>query len=271
MNKEVQEIDLLDLFLKAFVFIKNNLVSILIFGAIGALLGATYSFLRPEKYSQEIVGFSTIIEPEVIKESLSELASPDYREDLSGKTNDETLIGNINSIKNIEISDLNNPEKKVLKLSISSTLPIVSEELRDIIDFNLAGNKYILTTIENKKNRIEEIIIFLEKEIKLKQEALAAASNAKGTFLLNSEETPTSLYIKKKEYEEELSFLCPFVISKIGEPKPANRASLPLLLVLGGFFGCLSVIIFKAIKAIDSLSKELPEKRTNLFVYEKSA
>lgn len=271
MKKEVQEIDLLDLFLKTFVFIKKNIVSFLMFGAIGAMLGATYSFIRPEKFSIEIVGFSTVIDTEVIKETICEMASPEYKKNLSKKTNNEKFIRNISAISGIDISELQNSKKKILKLTFYSSQPFESETLQDIIGYNLSENHYISTIIENQKNKIKGIIIFLEKEIKLKQEALAVASDTKATILVNTNETPASLFIMKKEYEEELSFLSPFVVSKIGEPKVANSASLPFLLAFGGFLGCFLVVFFHAIKAINKLSKALPEKTSAPFVYEKSA
>ncbi len=247
MDKEVKEIDLLDLFVQSFIFIKTNFKTLLIFALAGAILGLAYYYFKPKKYSQEIIGYSTITEPQIIKESFLELISPAYRNNLKTKANNEIIASNIEAISKVEISDHND----LIKILFTVKKPISGNALPDILNIHLSNNVYINKSFNLKRANLESIISFIDTEIKAKQSLLDISDKFSGTILLGSEETPTSLFIKKQEYEEQLSFLEPFVITVIGELKNSGP-SLIILAFVGAF---LSTFVFISIKILQSLNK----------------
>jgi hypothetical protein len=255
MNDEIQEIDLLALFIRLFKFIKKQFFLLLGIAAIGAAAGAAMYILTPEKHQYKLIGYSPIGENKVINTAISDLSYMINGNELPALSKKldipvETLQ-NVTSIESVIDEDNNNR----LSITITVSTPIDKEQVSALLTNYIASNDYLAQKLNIKKSQIKNTINFIDKQIDTyKNEHIAQ----EGTSLyVNNSETPTSLFIKKNSYEEQLAFLSPFVITHFPE-KPTNPQSSILIYFLGGgFLGIIILIMAFSLKKINLLADKM--------------
>lgn len=269
MKNEVQEIDLLELFLKGFLFVKTNIKFLFIFALAGTILGISYYYFKPQRFTQEITGYSTTIEPEILKESFNKFSNSLYIDELQNQSEDESVVRSLQSITEVEIQDINAENAHLIKIIFTSAKELSGSIFSELIETNLSDNPYITRRIANKKANLESIISFIDTEIQNIQQR-NNNNKTSGTILLNNEETPTSLYIQKKEYEEDLNNIQPFIIAGISKPQESG-VSLLTLLFGGAFLGLFIALSINILKALNRITKNIEYKSPGLFLYNKTA
>ncbi len=267
MKENTNEIDLIDLFMKGYVFIKNRIKVISFFVFAGAIGGLVYFQIQSEKYEETLIGYSPIISNKILEESVKDLAKPGHKEHIYASPADSSIKQTVKCIKKIESSSIGE-NTNMLKLTFTTSKPTSKEELTKLINNTLLTNEHTLAKLDLKKQRLLSIIDFLDSQIKVKSESEEKGENG---IYINNSETPTTLYKEKKLLEEELAFLQPIVITKAYDIVKPAKTPLVTCLIAGGFLSFIVICAYFILKSINHYSQKHFHNKSKLIVYDKTA
>ncbi|MBT1704584.1 hypothetical protein [Chryseosolibacter indicus] len=274
-NTNPDEIDLLDLFLKFVLIIKNNALTILLFFIVGTVIGTLYYYSSKKVYENGLLIRSTILadaSSKVIFENLNNFLKEDNKAEASKLLNlTPEEAANISSIK-IDDKELResmpqNPKEKPAVLFLIKARTYNQDFLprleKGIIYF-IENNPYVKIRIEQNKKNLTELVKKSEEEIKslesLKErfyEGSFFREKKDGSILFDPTEINSKiieLTEKKHEYQNELDLvqsvqvIQPFIA--LQNPVSPNLA---LTISAGAFFGMVMVGIFIAFKSVRKL------------------
>lgn len=274
-NTNADEIDLLDLFLKFVLIVKNNALTILLFFIFGTVIGTLYYYSSKKVFENTLLVRSTILtdaSSKIIINNLNDLLKEDNKAEVSRLlTLTPEEAGNISSIK-IESDELKentniNMEKKpgvlyLLKIRTYNQdfLPKLQTGLINFIE----KSEYVKVRVEQNKKNLTELVKKSEEEIKslesLKErfyEGSFFREKKDGSILFDPTEINSKiieLTEKKHEYQNELELVESVQVIQpfIALQKPVSP-NLALTISAGAFFGMVMVGIFIAFKSVRKL------------------
>lgn len=221
------EIDLIEVFFKTYLFLKKNFWILLISLSIGAALGYSYKFIEKEYYESEMLMESYTISEELrinyIKQFQRLLDDKNY-EILKSKTGLE--VADLKNIKNLSSkTDGNKKNENILFLYAqvwdSSVLPKLTigiqsfmysyPYVRDEIELIKKNSKSLINDIElfeeNSKSNINDIDIFIIDSINPSNRNYYVSDIGKDEFFYNE---IVNLLKKKQNITKRLIYALPF-------------------------------------------------------------
>ncbi|HRK53723.1 MAG TPA: Wzz/FepE/Etk N-terminal domain-containing protein [Cyclobacteriaceae bacterium] len=206
------EIDLVELLVKAVLLIKRNLVQIIIFFVVGTGLGYAYASLAPKVYESKMLISSEILTEsysEKIFETLQNLVKEQNYEDLSSKiglTVDESK--SVSKIK-IESALKDKPQKEEEKRFFLITVELTDQSIQPklqngLIQF-LQQIDFVKVRVEQRKKYYSDLIKQIDTEIQSLEEFKSKIYD--GNFFQNSKGNvmfdPTTVNSKIVELTKE--------------------------------------------------------------------
>lgn len=157
-----------------------------------------------------------------------------------------------------------------MKIKFTCSKAVSEQNLSNITELCLSQNEYINKKVNDKIRSHKNVIHFIEKEIEYKQTKLNKVIQSGNTVFLGNDETATSLYKEKVNYEDELQYLEPQTITSIS--KPTDTSTSPVIITFTGLIlGILLIVIIHTIKGLNSITGNSTPKDVNIFVYDKTA
>jgi len=270
MGENVKEIDLLVLFLRFFHFCKYRFWYIFITGFLGGILGITVYFLYPKTYLYTISAESTEIPVDVIEKTIN-TTSKLFTQKIDSLSFSELNISDeiTGRIKSLTAKrDNDNPQKIGIRLITAS--PVSKKEVETLLSDILDNNSFIRKRIELKKSQYEKIISFIDGQIAANSVLPDKIAKEQG-ILVQGEETPTSLFLKRKQYEYSLNYLVPLVIDNF-PVLPENPApSIIVFALVGGIILLIVIFSYFAFLKLNSLAESIDSHSFNIINYSKTA
>ncbi len=174
MEKQVSndEIDLVELLVKAVLLVKRNLVQIIVFFVVGTGLGYAYSSLATKVYESKMLVSSDILTEsytEKIFEGLQTLIKEENYNEISNKIGLTPMEGESLSKIKIESALKDKPQKEEEKRFFLITVELTDQKLlpklqTGLIEF-LKQIDYVKTRVEQRKKNYTTLIGKIDAEI----------------------------------------------------------------------------------------------------------
>ena len=269
MSENIKEIDLIALVIHFFQFCKEKFIVLLIAGIIGGVAGATVYCLLPVYYKYEISAVATEIPAEAIQKTInsSDMFFKSRAESLFKELEmPEVLLKKIKSISASVESD--NSQQLNISLVVSEN---ISEENAELLLFSILNrNDYIHDMLKIKQDQAEKIIGFLDNQIE-NYDKLPAQFLSEDGILIQGEETPTDLFLKRKEYEYKLNYLQPLVIDNFPVLPESTKSSVVLFGVIGWFILTGLLFVYYVVIKINKMVINLEKENLSIINYSKTA
>lgn len=266
---EVKEIDLIELFLSLFLFIKKNLIILLLAFLLGGSIGFAYFKIKKETYSYSITINSMNLPKEIVFEEIG------LFNEILLNSNGDSVFAEMNMpssiIKKLKSVTTNSTEENSTRIAINIVAygEVSEQEFTDVLKKYLLNNKYIQELMIQKKGELEETIAFIDNQLNNLQDKIEP--NKAGTEYIFTDETPTDLFLKKNNYSKQLKFLAPFVVENYPLlPKLSGNGPIAIT-IIGGFISILLVVLFFVFRYINSISNKIETISLSKNSYSKSA
>jgi hypothetical protein len=155
------------------------------------------------------------------------------------------------SIQDIKMVDFEGTNKEMLKLTFTTQKPLNSNELSKLVVYIVKSNSYVKEQLELKRSHYEGIIAFFNQQIDAYQQKQAEFD---GDVFINNNETPSSLFIKKKNYEESLANMDAFVIKQASSVSVLTKPPIYFYVLSGSALAAFLVTLFSVVKKINKIS-----------------
>ncbi len=270
MGENVKEIDLLVLFLRFFQFCKYRFWYIFIAGFLGAVLGITACFLYPKTYLYTISAESSEIPDDVIVKTIN-TTSKLFTRKVDSLSFPELIISDeiTGRIKKLT-AQKDNAELKKVEIKLITTLPVQKKEVETLLSDILNTNPYIRERIDLKKSEYEKIISFIDGQITANSVFPDKIAKGQG-ILIQGDETPTSLFLKRKQYEYNLNYLVPLVIVNFPVLPESPAPSIIIFALVGGVLLIMVVLAYFAFLKLNSIANSVGSRNLDVINYGKSA
>jgi len=223
MANQEYEIDLLELIIKFWIFIKKNLKLYLLFGVIGLVIGTIYAFgLSKKTYETSMIVTTNLDISDVtdVLKSLTEIIDQADYELLSKEMNlPMKYIESISKIKIETSADTEKEDKKIAGNKIKITLNVKMNTNLDTISYGIQRyvnkNPYVKERYELNKKNILQLITEVDVSIK-KLDSLQRSilhGNGKGSQL-NIESKPSYHSELMSFFEKKQSLLTSYQLGK---------------------------------------------------------
>jgi hypothetical protein len=270
MGDNVKEIDLLVLFLRFFQFCKYRFWYIFIAGFLGGILGITVYFLYPQTYLYTISAESTEIPVDIIEKTINTSSKLFTKKidslSFSGLNIPNRITGRIKSLT----AQKDNTEPQKIEIKLITTSPVSKKDVGTLLSDILNNNSYIKERIELRKSEYEKIISFIDGQIAANTVLPDKIAKDQG-ILVQGSETPTSLFLKRKQYEYSLNYLEPLVIDNF-PMLPENPApSIRIFSLVGGMLLIMVVLAYFAFLKLNSIANRVDSRNLEVINYGKSA
>lgn len=267
MGTEVKEIDLLELFVKVYLFLKEHIKAFILIGILGGIVGLSFGFIKPAKYKYQLVCYSPIMSTSLLEEIVGELKEKDFLHDIIGSLPDSLLEKRKMSFS-VELGAIEKDDK-YLSITFVCKKPFSPAITEFIVKQAVLKNDYAKEMLADEHNKLQNIIAFLDQEI-VRQKNITDANEAQ--VVVNSEESVADLFIKKEDYSQKLQLLRPVVFAKSTNKVLTEEPSAPIGAVGGAFTGCLVLLLFFGFKFLNGLAKDAasPNKK-NVVLMDKTA
>ncbi len=269
MDQNVREIDLLALFIRIFQFCKDHFIILFFTGVIGGALGIAVCLLYPKSYRYEISGLATEIPADVITKTLNtsgRLLSGNIDSLNKQETVSKGFLSKIKSISAVE--DSKNSQQVIIKLVTNQ--PVAKDTAEQFIASLLNNNSFIIERLDFKKKQIEKIIGFIDKQIDNYNGAAGRILEDQG-IVIQGEETPTALFLKRKQYEYQLNYLMPLVINNFPLIPESTVPSIYIFIISGSIITLLLVLVYFLFNKLNCMAKNLEKQNLNVVSYNKTA
>lgn len=269
MSENVKEIDLLALFIRFFQFCKNKFKILFIAGIIGGGAGIAIYFFLPNNYKYEISGVTTEIPADIIQKTIN--SSKKFFSNPTDSLLKELAVPDVllNNVKNISAS-IEDEESNQLNISLITYKSISKKDAELIIFSILKRNSYIQDMLNIKKDQIEKIIGFLDEQIENYYQLPTKVLSEEG-ILIQGEETPTALFLKKKQYEFKLNYLQSVVINNFPVLPDPTKSSVLLFCVIGSMLLLIVVLIYFIGAKLNHMVINMNKQNLSVINYNKSA
>ncbi len=222
-EKRNDEIDLIELFLKFYIFIKKNFWFLFISGIIGGCLGYSTKFITKEYYESSMLVESYTLSNDLIIEYINGfqniLLDENYQY-LNTKTGLEEIESEaINEIIAKKLYDeINEENLKYIKVSVKSNSNLLFENLSTGLLKYFISQKYVMNEIELFVEQNNTLISKIDDEIKqlekLQQKTITQTPSKGDVNIYNDQKSFQSELLgllKEKQYREKLlKFATPF-------------------------------------------------------------
>lgn len=265
------DIGLTDFFVLIYKFFKRNIILISLFTVIGLVLGFTYNHFSPKYYSSEMVGYSDLVEKNIILEILSPLnklaEEKNYNElaiMLNIPVDITTSIRSIDFATSKHNKTSNNPsltDQKLGELILTSITTYNKDYLPEIesgiINF-INQNSYLQNTqkIEAQKNKqliskiSDKIESFDTAQVHLQKSTMVNVSSAQNP----SDFIDSYVHLEKLKSKNSNLKLFHIVSHFYNLSKPSNKSTLAFTGLGVVFF--VSGLLIALFKEVIVLSKK---------------
>jgi len=204
-DKANDEIDLIELFIKTYLFFKKHFYHFLLIGFIGGIIGGSYGFFSKTKYESNFIGYTNIVSNEILIEqinnSIVKLHANNNTEALAKILNTTPeVIKSISKIETFIPENINPEEKDITRFGINIQLD--KNKNFEIIKKNLY-NSLITTEYLNKRYKIY-IRQQNEKLTKLNSEINELDELQKDILNLSDSRAQVVVQTDKKSFHSEL-------------------------------------------------------------------
>jgi len=252
------EIDLIEVGVKLFVFLKKRGVKLLLFVFIGSILGFSLLKSLPKSYEVEFSGYSPFANELVVKEWLGELnrnlKADNNRIIAENYSVHEKLVGKIQEVETTVEED----HEKSVRLHIRVLLNDLEDpvEVVNFMNSYIAGNKYIQKSLQLREKQIPEAI----KAINDQLESLKK-SNYKGNgttvVMHDAANSFITLLNKKTDLEKDMEFLRAFVVLSNSNCISPVKHDIIGYVGISGLIGLLLGLVFYALKGVNNYAAKL--------------
>ncbi|GEM_PF-3390961 len=270
-NKANDEIDLIELFIKTYLFFKKHFYHFLIIGLIGGIAGGSYGHFSKTNYESNFIGYTDIVSNEILIEqinnSIVKLCKNDNTESLAAILNTTPeVIKSITKIETFIPKNSNSVEKNITRFGINIQLDNTEnfEIIKNNLYKTLINNEYLnkrykiyikqnheqLTKLNSEINELDE----LQKEI-------LNSSNVRGQVIVQTDKKSfhteiMSLYAQKQEIERAIELAEPItVIDNFTTISKVEKNSLKKS-IIGAFTLFFLALLYFAFKNLNKLSEE---------------
>lgn len=181
------EIDLVELLVKAVLLIKRNLIQIIIFFLFGTGLGYAYAMLAPKVYESKMLVSSEILTEsysEKIFETLEKLINEKNLKELSGKLglseDDCESLSRLTIESALKDKPQKEDEKKFFLITAEITDQGALPKLQDGLLKYFQENDFVKLRVDAKKKMHQDVIAKIDQELKSLEDFKSEISN--GTF-----------------------------------------------------------------------------------------
>jgi hypothetical protein len=269
MSENVKEIDLLVLFIRFFQFCKKRFLVLLIAGFIGGGAGFLVYSLLPDTYQYNISGIATEIPADVIVKTVN--SSNKYFTNKNDSVVNPLAVSKTLFNKVIKISaSIEDEESNDLKFELVMSDHITKSDAELLILSILKSNNYINEMLTNKHGQTERIIGFLDEQIK-SYDQLPAKVLAEEGIIIQGDETPTDLFIKKEQYKFRLNYLQPVTINNFPVLPEQTKKSYILFSLIGAILLLALTMLYFALIKINHMAVNLNKQSLSVINYTKSA
>lgn len=269
MSENVKEIDLLALFIRFYQFCKTKFKILFIAGIIGGGAGIAIYFFLPDNYKYEISGVTTEISADIIQKTIN--SSEKFFSNPTDSLLKELEVPNtlLKKVKSISAS-VEGEETDQLNISLITNSPISKKDAELLIFSILKRNSYIQDMLNIKKDQIEKIIGFLDDQIENYDQLPTKVLSEEG-ILIQGEETPTALFLKKKQYEFKLNYLQPVVINNFPVLPEPTKSPVLLFCIIGSMLLLIVVFIYFIGTKLNHMVINMNKQNLSVINYNKSA
>jgi len=266
MQNNHDEIDLIEVAIKIFAFLKRRFIILLSLSLIGGIIGFSIAKLSPSYYQFSFIGKSVIASNEIIIKQI-ELLNDKITNKTTAVFQEKPieLCAAYDNIVKIEVNSGEETQKKEEKESeieiiVETSKPVNETLLTNTIIKEFATNQYFINELETQKTQLQELISNLESQI----ENYDNNWNLKGTdkkspiYVVNSKpESLTQLVNSKLKAQKSLQHLKAFtVIQRPNHSLIVKKSSISYgaiassILLFGG-------LIFFLFKEMNTYSKKI--------------
>lgn len=268
--KSKDEIDLMDLFLKAINTVRSYSLLIIIFFIIGSALGLAYFLSSKKVYESKMIVSSGILTESYTK-ILFDNATRHLREgntgiiakqfNISEKAAEEVISLKIETLAKSEPTNQKENDRFLITVEVFD-LQILPELQRGLIDY-LENNDFVKIRVEQSRSYLKQMLSSVEKEIldmeqfKLKIINGEFFQSAKGNIMFDPTTVNSKiLELKERKISLENSLQLSNSVQVIEDFTRFEKQISPLLsisLVSGSLVGLFFVVILIAIKSLQKL------------------
>ncbi|OFX22967.1 MAG: hypothetical protein A2041_00415 [Bacteroidetes bacterium GWA2_31_9b] len=239
IEKKNDEIDLLELFLKIYIFIKKNFWILFISSIIGGALGYSAKFFTNKHYESTMIIETYTLKNDILVEYINSLQDIiEYRnyDYLSSRFEiEKEKLSGLNKIEATKISDdKTKKDLEYIKVFTKSINRDIYNQLSAGIEKYLKSEIYVKNEIEIFIEQNNALIEKIDKEItqleELKQKRISDSQNVSELNIYNerisSNDIILGLIKEKQELQKHLKFATPFrIIQDFSICKPIKRAT----------------------------------------------
>ena len=264
------EIDLIELFLKIFNFIKNKIKVILIVIFVGAIMATISYYVYPNFLTYKITGYSPYIENNVVCNRINEISSELKNNNLVDFCESNNLdIKTFENIKSITPNILKDSPESNIEISIITKMPLDIKDVSKELENYITRDTYISNKISFRESQLKSTISFISKQIDIAENKNDINYNEL-KFIIQEEST-TSLFFKKNKGENELAFLEPLIVTNISTIPKVNKSGIFVFIIFGSLIAVVLLFVYFFFKKINKLTIKEQIRKPETSFYRKSA